>query len=206
MWQVMSSRAEVLARAREAWQEKKKKKARGPWGGCVLARAELLQQRCIIARHATLIPPDLLLHVCNLADIPSTLAARATCVCTAWSAVLRASHVFGCMALVVPHVHDATMIGSMSATCKTLARMLAAKRARLHAKAARIRRQNMLQQWLHVRVGVPWDADGDGTVHAGTVMDVRNNGTCLRVELDAGAGKDRLRCKTISVHDVLVLE
>ena len=88
----------------------------------------------------------------------------------------------------------------------TLARMLAAKRARLHAKAARIRRQNMLQQWLHVRVGVPWDADGDGTVHAGTVMDVRNNGTCLRVESDAGAGKDRLRCKTISVHDVLVLE
>ena len=55
------------------------------------------------------------------------------------------------------------------------------------------------------RVGVPWDVDDDMPVYFGTVIGVRSAGTCLRVQLDVGAGRQRLRNHTIPVHELFAL-
>ena len=70
MWQEMSSRAEILARAREAKKEKKDKKSEGPWGGCVLARVERCKKRHSIALHAMALPVEVIQLVCMLAAQP----------------------------------------------------------------------------------------------------------------------------------------
>ena len=48
----MSSRAQILARARAAREEKKKKRQKGPWGSAVLLRVQRVEQRRSVARRA----------------------------------------------------------------------------------------------------------------------------------------------------------
>ncbi len=205
MWQVMSSRYEVLARARAALKKKREKKPDGPWGGCVKERVERVQQRRRVALHAILLPDEVLRLMCVHASQPSVFAARAACVCHTWCSALREPHVFSCVHWVLPHVAPED-IASMSAACVSLARMFAATRARMHSKAMRMQQKHMEGMWMDVRVGVPWDVDKVGRVYFGTVIGVRNAGRCLRVMLDTGAGKDRLRAHTIPVHELFVAE
>ena len=131
--------------------------------------------------------PELLLLVCAHAAQPRALAARAACVCHAWCHALRGNF-FTCMPLLLPHVAPGD-VASMSAACRSLSHMFARARARMRAKAMQLQAKHMLDAWLDVRVGVPWDADGAGTVYSGTVIGVRSGGQCLRVELDVAAGK-----------------
>lgn len=205
MWQEMSSRAEILARAREKKKELKEKKPEGPWGGCVLARVERCKKRHSIALHAMALPVEVIQLVCMLAAQPSMQAAYAACVCQAWCNALRGMHVFSCMYLVQRHLAPSDAV-SMSATCQSFARMFARARTRMIARAKRIEMKHMVNNWMDVRVGVPWERDGSGTVYHGTVIGVRSGGRCLRVELDEGAGKMRLRSHTIPVDEVFVLQ
>ena len=84
MWQVMSSRDEVLARARAALKKKKEKKPDGPWGGCVKEdkeRVERVQQRRRAALHATLLPEEVLRLMCVHACCPAKHVCRACRMC-----------------------------------------------------------------------------------------------------------------------------
>ena len=85
----MSSRAQILARARAAREEKKKKRQKGPWGGYVLQCVQREEQRRRVGRLASDMLPELLLLVCAHAAQPRALAARAACVCHAWCHALR---------------------------------------------------------------------------------------------------------------------
>ena len=76
----------------------------------------------------------------------------------------------------------------------------------MRAKAMQLQAKHMLDAWLDVRVGVPWDADPGAPVYSGTVIGVRSGGRCLRVELDVGAGKGRLRVHTIPVGELFALQ
>ena len=60
----MSSRAQVLARARAAREENKKKRQKGPWGGYVLLCVQRVEQRRRVGRLASDMLPELLLLVC----------------------------------------------------------------------------------------------------------------------------------------------
>ena len=51
---------------------------------------------------------------------------------------------------------------------------------------------------------VYWPADGE-VAYAGTVIDLRSRGRALRVELDVGAGRARLRCHTVKIDEVWIL-
>ena len=168
-------------------------------------RVERVQQRRRAALHAILLPEEVLRLMCVHASQPSMFAARAACVCHAWYSALREPHVLSCMHWVLPHVVPED-VASMSAACVSLARMFAATRARMHSKAMRMQQKHMEGMWMDVRVGVPWDVDKVGRVYFGTVIGVRNAGRCLRVNLDTGAGKDRLRAHTIPVHELFVAE
>ena len=61
--------------------------------------------------------------------------------------------------------------------------MFARARARMRAKAMQLQAKHMLDAWLDVRVGVPWDADPGAPVYSGTVIGVRSGGRCLRKKL-----------------------
>ena len=200
----MSSRAEVLARARAAREEKKNKRQKGPWGGYVLQCVQRVEQRRRVGQLASDMLPELLLLVCAHAAQPRALAARAACVCHAWCHALRGNF-FTCMPLLLPHVAPGD-VASMSAACRSLSHMFARARARMRAKAMQLQAKHMLDAWLDVRVGVPWDADGAGTVYSGTVIGVRSGGRCLRVKLDVGAGKARMRVHTIPVGQLFALQ
>ena len=184
MWQVMSSRDEILARAREAAKEKKQKKHKGPLGGCVLERVERVQQRRRVASHATLLPAELLQLICVHAAQPGMVAAHATCVCHAWCSALRRTHVVG----------ELYAFGN----CRMLRRVTSPAcqlhACRLHAcplpyalacvaKAVRMQVKHMEDTWMDVRVGVPWDVDGPGTVYFGTLTAACNASRCLSVNL-----------------------
>ena len=78
--------------------------------------------------------------------------------------------------------------------------------ARRAAAAARERMCALKEVWVGRRVIVPWPRDPPPSQYMGTVIDVWARGAKLRVNLDVGAGKARLKCHTVDVHDCHVVQ
>ena len=183
--------------AREEKREKKKKKR----GGRVLALAQQKESREAVSAMIAALPAELLRMICMQSMSPADLISRSARVCRAWHWGTRGMHVLVVMSHVIPHLpaSDAMLVTGAS---MELARTFARVRARIKARAERARTKQATAEWRGVRVLVPWPSDGVGAAHAGTVLEARNAGSCLRVQLDEGAGKMRLKCHTVLVEEV----
>ena len=196
------SRADICRLARLGKKKKKEGKRQGPWGGYVLALQKSNMAKRAVGSMTVSMPAELLQLICWSAASPFRMMAAVSGVCQSWRSTTCGMHVVLVVQQVVACM-DFRDAACLMATCSTLAHTLAPVRERARQQAIRAAVMAAETKWLHVRVMVPWSADGLGVEYAGVVTGVRAAGRCLRVELDERAGKNT-RFHTIPVDELYV--
>lgn len=193
-----------IERARAAKKAKKEKRRVGPWGGAVLAAVQAKAARrdaaMRVTRMCAALPDDVVRILLSSWNRPMVAHGLLSCVSLPWVQAMRATHVMSCMWLVLRCMPSRDRL--QWTVCHELRARVASDRKRFISAAAKQRMRAVSAQWVGVRVSVPWESDGHGVAYEGIVLDVRCRGTCVRVELDEGAGRDRLRCHTIAIAEL----
>ena len=170
----------------------------------MLGRVRAQDHRREAAMHVATLCADLPCDVVRClwwsSNTPVVASGLLSSVCRPWLVAMRATHVMSCVWLVFRCMPARDR--AQWAVCRELRARVAADRKRILSAAIRQHMHAMSAQWVGVRVCVPWEADGPGVSYLGTVLDVRKRGSHVRVELDDGAGHDRLRCHTIAIAEL----
>lgn len=187
-------RAAALAAIKE---KHRRKKQRGPWGGAVLRRVQLVQHRQQVGCMLLSMPDDVL----RMLFTDAFTYAACSLVCKDWHVAYLRIYLFHvCVAHVLPYLPPSHIV--------TVTSVSHAFRVRFRRVGDKARIAACRKMWLGARVRIAWPEDDvwedDHHVYAGVVLRVLSRGRAVRVMFDEPVGDGPYQSGACRVHKISV--